>query len=74
MNRAVSDGMYNLDYLSALCRGDTAGIALWEQMAQDQGYGPLVPCNHTQNHSSVKVNCRASIVHNPFSHSDLSNS
>ncbi|KAK0464266.1 uncharacterized protein EV420DRAFT_1263295 [Desarmillaria tabescens] len=61
VNHAISDGMYNLDYLAALCQADTAAINFWEQKVQQEGFGPLVPCSHVRNHSSIKVNCHGTM-------------
>ncbi|KAK0437715.1 uncharacterized protein EV420DRAFT_1280541 [Desarmillaria tabescens] len=56
VNRSITDGPYNVDYLFALLNDDHQTILYWEQYAKHHGYGPLVPCNHVQNVTSVKVN------------------
>ncbi|PBK98504.1 hypothetical protein ARMGADRAFT_920768 [Armillaria gallica] len=57
VNWAISEGLYNLEYLTALCLDDSDAIKYWETRAKERGYGLLAPCTHIRNHLSIKVNC-----------------
>ncbi|KAK0434844.1 hypothetical protein EV421DRAFT_1909145 [Armillaria borealis] len=59
VNRTVTDGPYNAEYLFALITNNVASIRYWELHAQQQGYGPLMPCNHIQNNSQASISILA---------------
>ncbi|KAF7981503.1 hypothetical protein HWV62_33057 [Athelia sp. TMB] len=50
-------GLYHTEYLEALFDEDIEAINKFEVAAKEDGYGPLAPCTHVTNHSSIRVNC-----------------
>ncbi|KII88254.1 hypothetical protein PLICRDRAFT_29844 [Plicaturopsis crispa FD-325 SS-3] len=48
---------YNIEYLRALLHNDSDRQRLLEEAAEDEGYGPLVPCSYTASPSEQKEMC-----------------
>lgn len=57
----ISNGLYDLEYLTALFRNDEDAIEEFELTAQTDGFGPLAECSTVANFSTIKVNCRVSL-------------
>ncbi|KAJ6456200.1 hypothetical protein C8R45DRAFT_1056526 [Mycena sanguinolenta] len=58
----IGNGLYDLEYISAICSDDKKKIEAIEEAARQDDYGPLAPCSFLCNFSAKRLNCRGSLV------------
>ncbi|KAJ3964422.1 hypothetical protein EV361DRAFT_812152, partial [Lentinula raphanica] len=54
---SLANDIFHTEYLLALCTGDSNEIYRWENIALDDGYGPLAPCSTVRNNTTIRVDC-----------------